>query len=352
MLIRLIFYFCVLLNFYSSCIDGTEIPAWMIKQISQDLAPFRGEGIREYALSQCIQETSGNHGFCRFKIIDNKIFVETKCPVSFNDRIASLKTSFRKLTKKYEVPNVDFIVCLHDASHMCLPQVPLFVFAKKKSFNLQILMPDFEALAGYQRFSSLAYSNYPWQQKIEKGLWRGAPTGGIFTEDQWRSFPRSRLVLLSLEYPDWIDARFTSLSPEAAANPEMMAMPQLLGNYMNPDASLQFKYLIDVDGNSCAYSRCYWILLSDCLSIKQVTDNIQWYYGAIKPYEHYLPVEENLGDLFEKIQWAREHDEQAHEIARRATQFALDNLQEEHIYLYLFTLLQKYAELQNFKPNF
>ncbi len=63
----------------------------------------------------------------------------------------------------------------------------------------------------------------------------------------------------------------------------MKAMAELLSGYVKTEDSLQYKYLMDIDGNTCGYQRLYWTLLSNSLVFKQVTENKQWYYNALIP---------------------------------------------------------------------
>src|SRR5262249_18474101 len=99
-------------------------------------------------------------------------------------------------------------------------------------------------------------------------------------------------------------------------------------------------------GNTCSWQRMYWTLLSNSVLLKQTTENIEWYYGVLQPYKHYIPFKKDLSDLVEKIQWARRNDNTAKKIAQRATVFAQKNLSEEMIYLYLYWVIIKYAEMQ------
>jgi len=41
----------------------------------------------------------------------------------------------------------------------------------------------------------------------------------------------------------------------------------------------------------------------------------QWFYDELVPWEHYVPVAHDLSDLFEKIDWLREHDDEARKIS-------------------------------------
>ena len=76
-----------------------------------------------------------------------------------------------------------------------------------------------------------------------------------------------------------------------------------------------------------------------------MTPNVQWYYGGLEPYRHFVPVKEDLSDLLEKIHWAETHDAEAKEIADRATEFTRENLASEDTLVYLYHLLVKYASL-------
>lgn len=38
----------------------------------------------------------------------------------------------------------------------------------------------------------------PWERRADKLVWRGSTTGGTYTKDNWRTFPRGQLVCLLL----------------------------------------------------------------------------------------------------------------------------------------------------------
>ena len=56
---------------------------------------------------------------------------------------------------------------------------------------------------------------------------------------------------------------------------------------------------------------------------------MQWYYSALVPWVHYVPVRGDLKDLDERLTWAMEHDQEAKEIAQRGRAFVLANLTYE-----------------------
>lgn len=70
----------------------------------------------------------------------------------------------------------------------------------------------------------------------------------------------------------------------------------------------QYKYQINMDGTVAAY-RLPYLLAGDSVVLKQDSIYYEHFYNELRPWEHYVPVRADLGDLLEKIQWARQHDE-------------------------------------------
>lgn len=44
--------------------------------------------------------------------------------------------------------------------------------------------------------------------------------------------------------------------------------------------------------------------------LKQDSGYYEHFYNELRPWEHYIPVRADLGDLLDKIRWARSHDEE------------------------------------------
>ncbi|WP_267895632.1 glycosyl transferase family 90 [Polynucleobacter acidiphobus] len=87
-----------------------------------------------------------------------------------------------------------------------------------------------------------------------------------------------------------------------------------------------FKYLIDVDGNSNAWSSLFLKLLSGSVVLKVESEDgyKQWYYDRLIPWQHYVPVNKDLSDLQEKLDWLRDNDDRAKKLAKLGKDFAFD----------------------------
>ncbi len=115
---------------------------------------------------------------------------------------------------------------------------------------------------------------------------------------------------------------------------------------MTVEQQIAYKYQLLIDGNTCAYTRAIWQLFSNCVIFKQESPAIQWFYRALIPYIHYIPLNPDLSDLIETVHWARKHDDIMEDISNEAQAFANANLRYSHILQYVYLLLKQYAELQ------
>jgi len=330
-------------------------PSWMREQIRSDLSLLKGAKVTKEMLDDAMEKNERENGqylLLRVRHTNGELEIESH-PLYENDlRTQMMRKTFATLFKKYKLPDLDFIVSLHDSlDHANLP-APVFVFAKdSRLFEKVILIPDFEALAGNRnqmREVRRGSQQFPWEKREEKAIWRGATTGALFDSATFLSLPRAQLVSVSLEHPDLIDARFTSLCQCADPVNVQTHYDHYFASSVPISEHFRYKYQILADGNSCAYSRAYWQLFSQCVVFKQDSPHVQWYYRALKPYIHYLPVRTDFKDLAEQIHWARTHDLEAKKIGENSHKFARDNLRKKQLFRYLAHLLRKYARYQSF----
>jgi len=327
-----------------------EPPEWMIQQIQSDLNSYEKTKISKDALDLFFQgERIRNLNLIRFTLQNRQISCSLDESHLESRQFRHILAAIKKLNQLTVLPDVDFIVSLEDGFTEELG-IPLFVYAKAKTVSSLILMPDFKALTGYptlRKQIEKGNQKWPWQDKITKAFWRGSTTGGWLTLFNWDQIARVKLAILAQSHPKKVDARITKVVQCDLEIPQLISEKGLLGKMISQQDHLKYKYLIDVDGNSCSFERYFWALLSNCLVLKQMTPNIQWYYGALKPYEHFIPVKEDLSDLLEKIEWAQTHDQEAKQIAENATRFVKNELAVEDILVYMTHLLREYAKHQN-----
>jgi hypothetical protein len=203
--------------------------------------------------------------------------------------------------------------------------------------------PDACLIVDYDFLGSQAYrgvrealdrDEVPWSRRIPKLFWRGSTTGrrlhhapGPDEPDDF--FWLQRLILcreaLRPEIAAECDIGVTSIVQ--IAEPHLIAHIKAAG-FLRPPVSrtgfAQYKYVVDIDGNSNAFSGLFCSLLggSCVLKVGSVAQYRQWYYSDLVPWLNYVPLRTDLGDLAEILAWVQAHDAQAAEIAAWGRQLA------------------------------
>lgn len=185
----------------------------------------------------------------------------------------------------------------------------------------QILIPDVDFIGthGYDEMRSYFGSNpIPWEQKKEILFWRGSSTG-ISPSGSWRDLQRIKLceIASNSKNQDLFDVGLSNIVQlNKSAENEIKALGYLK-DYKSIKLINTFKYLIDVDGNSNAWSSLFLKLLSGSVVLKVESEGEfrQWYYDRLVAWEHFVPVKKDLSDLEEKLYWLRDNDQKAKEIA-------------------------------------
>ncbi len=326
-------------------------PQWMLEQIQEDLAPFQNALISKN-LDVVYQTYRKMACLVRVKVISGNLYVINDPKLNSHGAYSPMVDGIKQLHRLIPFPDLDILISLCDKILFSTEfpnetPLPILVAAKDKYDLGLILIPDWSALAGFEGTrEQMLQSNrkYPWGKKIEKMFWRGSSTGiPVSGFQNWLDFPRSKLAFLSTQYPNYLDAKITGVHQKELA--DSFKQMGLIGNWVSLGAHGYYKYLIDIDGNSCTWPRCYCLLLSNSVMFKQVTNDIQWFYRCLRPYENFIPIKEDLSDLFEEFAWAKEHDEQCRTIANTSTQFAEEMLTQEAVYLYTYRLLEEYSRI-------
>jgi EGF-domain serine glucosyl/xylosyltransferase len=304
----------------------------------------------------------------RFQIVNQKLYVSSS---NLNHiYLSNLVEYFQKFVKRYKVKDVDFIIYARDEippnnireEILAVPAFMMFRNLNSPYEKDKFLLPDSTMLK--DSWGELAENietsnqNYSWYDKIERFFWRGSSTGGearyMYNINNFDKFARLKLVMLSKLYPDLIDARF--IKPIFSDNQTGRDLRRVIeGLFSKNSASvkaidhLRYKYLLSLDGNSATGTRVPWIMLSNSILIKQDSQKIEWFYPALKPYVHYIPIKEDLTDIFMQLQWMQENDKEVQKISDNASDFVKNNLMPEHIDVHMSLILDEYQSIQKDK---
>lgn len=314
----------------------------------------------------------------RFQIVNQKVYAESFYLGHYY--FPTLLQYFQKLVQTYKVPDVDFIIYLREEIPMNedlgkeTMGVPAFIMFQDKDSIYEmdkLIFPDAFFMKENKNSSWIkllkkiekARGANPWETKVNKIFWRGATTGDFYpyTIANFDKLPRLTASVLSKLYPDLIDSEFSIYTPQMFYDHyennlkefcEILFRKKAVG--VSEEKHLKYKYLLSLDGNAATGTRVPWIMYSNSVLIKQESTKTQWYYSALKPYIHYVPLEHRLTDIFKQIQWMKGHDIELQQISINAQNFVKNNLMPEHIDAHIIILLNEYSTIskdQNIIPT-
>jgi hypothetical protein len=163
-----------------------------------------------------------------------------------------------------------------------------------------------------------------WTEKRKLAVWHGHKSGYMshtkLHAPHMTQLPREKIVKLSEQRPELLSASFSKVPW---------------------DAFFQFRYIVAVSGNSYSglLKEALW---SNSCVLRQDSHAGEWYERFLEPWVHYVPVEFDLSDLFEKIEWAISHDDECRKIAENGHTFAFDNFREESVDAYIFQTINNH----------
>jgi hypothetical protein len=143
----------------------------------------------------------------------------------------------------------------------------------------------------------------PWELKQPVAFWRGGTSG--------HPFIRKKLVERTNTNP-WLDIKFVHHYGKRELPDEYFTESVGLDTYV------RHKYICIVDGAVISSSH-QWVFGSGSVPILIThPDNNFWFKSHLKPWHNYVPVSYSLNDLEPAIQWLKENDSKAKQIAENA----------------------------------
>lgn len=160
------------------------------------------------------------------------------------------------------------------------------VFSKNKNTQ-KSLMPDCYAMTGYNNIPDIPDSK-PFIQKKKTGYFIGTSTGSINPKMNER-----------LQYSDYshkhpcnfkCEINHICQIPEEKIKNEYPLYNNFVKNHRRSidEQRDEYRYIIDIDGNTCSWDRMVWIMKSNCICLKKKSDNINWYYPLLEKNLHYV----------------------------------------------------------------
>jgi hypothetical protein len=203
-------------------------------------------------------------------------------------------------------------------------------FARGRGRRQPILW-KFNSRRHFQSLPRVAWNDVSWDRKVGKAVFRAGFTGskqhrpGLNRSDAdvCMANERCRLVLLAgkLQSPI-VDAGLTSMG-RSGLNATIEGVNMVRGK-LSMKAQLRCKAIIMLEGNDVA-SGLKWALLSNSVVIMRPPTVTSWAMEELlEPWVHFIPLDSDLADVEEKVQWVLDHDEESRQIAVRGSLWMKD----------------------------
>ncbi|XP_072240131.1 protein O-glucosyltransferase 1 [Leuresthes tenuis] len=315
--------------------------------LRHDLQPFEG-GISEDAMAATVQKGVGTH----YQIIGHKLFREHNC--MFPARCSGVEHFILEVIDR--LPDLEMVVNVRDypqVPNWVKPTLPIFSFSKTSDYK-DIMYPAWTFWeggpavwpiypTGLGRWDLMrdelkkSAAQWPWKKKEPKGFFRGSRT----------SSERDPLILLSREDPELVDAEYTK-------NQAWKSERDTLGRPPAKEIPLvdhcKYKYLFNFRGVAASF-RFKHLFLCGSLVFHVGDEWQEFFYPQLKPWVHYIPVKQDLSDVRELLQFVKENDAVAQQIATRGKEFILEHLRMDDISCYWERLLTQFSQLLAYKPH-
>ncbi|KAI9206140.1 glycosyl transferase family 90-domain-containing protein [Polychytrium aggregatum] len=253
------------------------------------------------------------------------------------ERCPYRESPFSKLLNKYHGFTINPDTRVYTES-----LVPIISNTKLRHCFADIVVPS-----NYYITSSLdtqsEVDTIPWSEKIPMMFWRGSTTGGSPVNLGYAFYHRHRLVKLATN-DSHMDIAFTDLV-QCGYFCEHMRLNYPLAPSVPFSNNFKYKYLIDIDGNT--FSQRYMPFLQSNSLVFKMTIFQEYFDGWLEPFVHYIPINVDLSDLSEKLQWAIDHDEEAEQIALNSKYFSKRFLTLDQMDCYMYLMLLELARLYN-----
>ena len=82
------------------------------------------------------------------------------------------------------------------------------------------------------------------------------------------------------------------------------------GKWIESKEMVEYKYILDMDGNACTWDATAWKLNSGSVLFKVESGWRQWFYDEFHQWIHYVPIADDFSDLQEKYHWCETHPEE------------------------------------------
>ncbi|HVY14406.1 MAG TPA: glycosyl transferase family 90 [Rhodopila sp.] len=217
---------------------------------------------------------------------------------------------------------------------------PVLTFQKKTGSNT-VLLPDVDFLHSNFYLPRDYHDDIPYAQKLPKAIFAGSTTGGraITARDvQTLAIPRLRAGMFFKDNPH-VDFRIPRIIQcESDAVVEMIAALGINAEPTSWQDQFRYRFILSMDGNGATCSRVAIGLSSQAVLAKYASPFQLFYFSALIPWRHYIPISEDQDVERTVLEELRRPMAFAY-IAEEGREFARRHLGRAGVYDYALQLL-------------
>ena len=238
-----------------------------------------------------------------------------------------------------------YTIELHD-SYSYLPNRDAYTncltFSRRRDDVHMTLFPNPYQIGNYGngQFNDLNADKVPWEQKLDTMFFAGSTTG---SRDPL-SNARIAACLWSLQHPQVSKFRITNVvqMSEELFRARVPRAQEILCEPVPLQENFKYKYLVNIAGNTCAWSRVPLIMSSKSLMLQMYHADIEWFYPMLIEGTHFMGCAEHT--LLSKRNFAISNPQLVQFIIANANRFSSTFLGRNQAALYAVSLLEAIAE--------
>lgn len=313
----------------------------------------------------------------------NNCLLRYEYPIYEGDtNVSNVKNMLEELCEKRKIPDIEFFLNRRDfpiitknksepyydlwdsydyplVSHNYDKYIPILSMSKTDIFA-DILIPTHEDWSRIQstenKWFCKSYRSceenveIEWEDKQNIAVFRGSSTGNGVTIDTNQRLKIAYLSYLKkIDKSDnlpYLDAGITKWNlrikklmniPELSVV-DIHSLPFDLVPFMSIEEQCKYKYIVHIDGHVSAFRLSLELKMGNVILLVDSRWKM-WYSYLLKPYVHYVPVADDLSDIYEKIRWCKRNDDKCKEIVSNAKKFYETYLQKDGVLDYMQKIL-------------
>jgi hypothetical protein len=223
-------------------------------------------------------------------------------------------------------------------------RVPIFLYQKRAGEH-GLLFPDVDFLGG--DFYPDMNDTTPYAQKTAAAIFVGSTTGSLITMDiaKNRGTPRLDAEFFFRDKPQ-VTFRLPNIVQCENAEVDALLRESGIGeSVITPfEEQLAYKFVISMDGNGATCSRVVMALASNSVLLKYTSPYELYYFSAMEPWRHYIPIHTHQ-DVLDIVEAERRTPGMFASIAAEGRRFAEHWLRKPALFSYTASLLRRYQDI-------